>query len=420
MPKGVKRQTEEASSPMEDSPEKKIRINENLLKFEKMKKEAEENRRRVRDEYLKEHASSFTIANNTSEQSEPSRRETIAAVPSSRTPVAKTKAPKKTKSPAATKPKTPSAAPKPARKTPAKSPAAKKADASTKKPTKTPTKAASKTPTKKSEGTKKPTPKKSTPVSVVAAPLVLPHVSSEDDEKIAAAEVLDNNNDDWCGQLYPTVALSDAFNAIGKTHVIDTPRMWGTNSLSSNVAYCLCFCVGHLCAAFIAVKNGQEIAGLGFLSVWLAAIVGVLRFGVSEKLFEQANSDLANLAGFVGYPLIGMSFVAKHFKALDINVVFIGFMLVAWETLTRSFLERNKEAAKLVTNILFFVGPIIAVCQATEDYYTLGALIAFVLAGIVITPHHENRIFGVRCVDWFHYIIGSTACMFAQGLGTRV
>lgn len=166
----------------------------------------------------------------------------------------------------------------------------------------------------------------------------------------------------------------------------------------------------------MAATNGQEIAALGFLSVWLAAIIGVLRFGVSEKLFQQANSDLANLAGFVGYPLIGMSFVAQHYKDLNINVVFIGFMLVAWETLTRSFIDVNKDAAKLATNIVFFVGPIAAVCHETKDYQTLGALVAFVVAGIIITPHHDNRIAGVRCVDWFHVIIGVTAYFFVQGL----
>lgn len=174
---------------------------------------------------------------------------------------------------------------------------------------------------------------------------------------------------------------------------------------------------GHLCAAFLAFMTGHEVAGLGFLSVWLAAIVGVLRFGVSEKLFQQANSDLANLAAFVGYPLIGMSFAAQHYTSLDINVVFIGFMLVAWEALTRSFVESNKEAAKLATNIIFFVGPIAAVCHETKDYVTMGALAAFVVAGIVITPHHENRIGGIRCVDLFHVVIGVTAYMFAMGLG---
>lgn len=80
MKRGVKRQTEEPAR-AEDSPEKKTRINDNLLKFEQMKKEADENRRRVRDQYLKEQEEA---KNNPA--SSTARRETIAAVPSTRTP----------------------------------------------------------------------------------------------------------------------------------------------------------------------------------------------------------------------------------------------------------------------------------------------------------------------------------------------
>ena len=192
------------------------------------------------------------------------------------------------------------------------------------------------------------------------------------------------------------------------------------------VHYCILFVkivcdfvlvLGHLCGAFIALNNGQELACLGFLSVWLAAMVGVLRFGVSEKLFEQPNRDLASFAAFVGYPLIGLSFADIQYPELKINVVIIGFVLVAWETMTRSFVEKNKELAKLATNIILFVGPIATVCHETKDVTTAAALLAFVLAGVAITPHHENRILGIRCVDWFHWIIGATAVVFARGLG---
>lgn len=90
MKRGVKRQTEDQAdepSKEEDSPEKKLRIDANLLRFEQMKKEAEENRRRVRDQYLKEHEQEklLNVHEGTTSSSSTSRRETIAAVPSSRT-----------------------------------------------------------------------------------------------------------------------------------------------------------------------------------------------------------------------------------------------------------------------------------------------------------------------------------------------
>lgn len=189
-------------------------------------------------------------------------------------------------------------------------------------------------------------------------------------------------------QLYPSIAVSDAFNAIG-----------------------------NMCAAFVAFTNGHEIAGLGFLSVWIAALVGVLRFGVSEKMFCKANQDLANVAGFVGFPVIGMSFVANHYKDLQLNLLMISGFMVALEAFTRSFLDKNRDNARICVNIIFFVAPIAAVCRETADFSTLIALITFVFSGIVITADHEKRIFGVRCVDWFHYSLGVTSYFIACGLG---
>jgi hypothetical protein len=73
------------------------------------------------------------------------------------------------------------------------------------------------------------------------------------------------------GGLYPTIAVSDAVN-----------------------------CVGHAWAAHHAYHAGAPDAALGFACVAEAALVGTLRFGFSERLLARANSDLADLAAFVG------------------------------------------------------------------------------------------------------------------------
>lgn len=96
MPRGVKRQTEVAEVSAEEDPaSKKNRINENLLRFEQMKKEAEENRRRVRDEYLRQQElikinggpiDEGDAGVGTGTDDAAPRRETIAAVSGSRTP----------------------------------------------------------------------------------------------------------------------------------------------------------------------------------------------------------------------------------------------------------------------------------------------------------------------------------------------
>jgi hypothetical protein len=86
----------------EDPASKKNRINENLLRFEQMKKEAEENRRRVRDEYLRQQElikinggpideGDAGVGTGTGTDDAAPRRETIAAVSGSRTPTSRRK-----------------------------------------------------------------------------------------------------------------------------------------------------------------------------------------------------------------------------------------------------------------------------------------------------------------------------------------
>jgi hypothetical protein len=82
--------------------------------------------------------------------------------------------------------------------------------------------------------------------------------------------------------LYPTVAISDAFNA---------------------------FC--HLLAAVIVYQRGNSLAMIGFLTVAFAATVGVLRFGFNEDRYALANGHLADLSAFVGLPCVGISFLSN-------------------------------------------------------------------------------------------------------------
>lgn len=84
MPRGVKRQTEDGSA--NDSVAKKNRVSDNLQKFEQMKKEAEENRRRVRDDYLREQEAAKANEGNQSDGD--SRRDTISAPPPAARPPA--------------------------------------------------------------------------------------------------------------------------------------------------------------------------------------------------------------------------------------------------------------------------------------------------------------------------------------------
>ena len=96
------------------------------------------------------------------------------------------------------------------------------------------------------------------------------------------------------GSLYPTVAVSDAFNA-----------------------------AAHGYAAHVAHGHGETAAALGFGIVALASFVGTMRFGWSDN-FARANGDLAHLAAFLGLPLVGLAFGQHHLAApLSADQVYI-------------------------------------------------------------------------------------------------
>lgn len=191
------------------------------------------------------------------------------------------------------------------------------------------------------------------------------------------------------GGLYPTVAVSDAVNFIG-----------------------------HAWAARQAYIADEPDAALGFALVAEAAMVGTLRFGFSERLLAQANGDLADLAAYVGLPLVGLSFAQKvggivvpcEQKAAGI------VMLASLGAVCRSLPEKSQELAKVLLNVVCFVAPILAYSFAVEDYQTGLGVLLFALAGIGVGADRESCLLGVRRENWFHYMIAASAVSLAAGL----
>ena len=127
------------------------------------------------------------------------------------------------------------------------------------------------------------------------------------------------------GGLYPTVAVSDAFNA-----------------------------AAHGWAAVKMHEAGEQPAAMGFGLVAVAATVGTLRFGASERLLAQANGDLADLAAFVGLPLVGRSFALRWLgedssfalcRASDTWLLVAGAVVAS---LCRSLSAEQQELAKVI------------------------------------------------------------------------
>ena len=135
------------------------------------------------------------------------------------------------------------------------------------------------------------------------------------------------------GGLYPTVAVSDAFNA-----------------------------AAHGWAAVKMHEAGEQPAAMGFGLVAVAATVGTLRFGASERLLAQANGDLADLAAFVGLPLVGRSFALRWLgedssfalcRASDTWLLLAGAVVAS---LCRSLSAEQQELAKVIGIRLWGMG----------------------------------------------------------------
>ena len=179
------------------------------------------------------------------------------------------------------------------------------------------------------------------------------------------------------GGLFPTVALSDAVNTFG-----------------------------HAWAAAVAYSVGGTAsdAGLGFALVAVASLVGTLRFGLSERLLAKANGDLADLAAFIGLPMVGLSFGQRwlsHTLLCDEKAAAI-VALAGLGAMARSLPEAGQELAKVLLNVFCFVLPILGYGAANEDYETIGGVLLFAVAGLAVGADRHTCLLGMRRENWFH------------------
>jgi hypothetical protein len=186
--------------------------------------------------------------------------------------------------------------------------------------------------------------------------------------------------------LLPTVAISDVFNALG-----------------------------HAAAAQLVWPNA---ASLGFAIVAFAATVGVLRFGVSERLFARANQELADLSAFVGLPLVGLAFFQKWQQTSYACIVQLAFVVgcSVLHSLTKELTPRVKELVLVATNVCLFLVPVAGCSLAARDALTAASLALFAFAGIVVGGDKHACMLNIRRVNIFHYAIAVASYGMAFGL----
>ena len=188
--------------------------------------------------------------------------------------------------------------------------------------------------------------------------------------------------------MYPTIAISDAFNAYA-----------------------------HYWAAATCLEGGQPFAAVGFGSVALAALVGTARFALSERL-EPYNTLLANFAGAVGMPLLGAHFVSTLLaQPLTLGAgVFLALALTTLSMFNRTT-GRDYKNDETLLQVVAYVIPAAVWGVQQRSAHVLAALVVGIVGALVIGPSSTECSFcGVRNANLFHYALGAGALLLAKGL----
>ena len=143
--------------------------------------------------------------------------------------------------------------------------------------------------------------------------------------------------------------------------------------------------------------------------------------------FAKANANLADLAAFVGLPMIGMDYMLMtptfmgspwpflQYIQRDMVLCIVG-LLVFWRFSEGVFSSNAATSLVTVLNLCMFVLPIVNYGMARNDQETLIAVGLFAFAGIFIGSDRKRCILGVRRENLFHYCIGLSSAMLAVRL----
>ena len=195
--------------------------------------------------------------------------------------------------------------------------------------------------------------------------------------------------------LYPTIAISDAFNA-----------------------------AGHIYGAYLCMgKNPMAAMGLSYVA--LAALVGVFRFGFDKQRFMAVNGGWAELAGFVGLPMCGHDIIVRRLLAgtslpsivahpafyMSVLVLIFSAVQAIWPND-----EKKRSGLRTLVAAAGFLVPSVYESVVSGNQLLGSSVLLFAFAGIVIGADRERFLLGVRRENWFHYLITIAAVGIGLGL----
>ena len=65
---------------------------------------------------------------------------------------------------------------------------------------------------------------------------------------------------------------------------------------------------------------------------------------------------------------------------------------------------------------MLFLLPAVGFSLERSDWATLAGVALFAIAGVAVGGDRDRCLLGVRRVNWFHYMIGVSSAILAQGL----
>ncbi|MCC6275873.1 MAG: hypothetical protein IT569_08440 [Leptospiraceae bacterium] len=158
-------------------------------------------------------------------------------------------------------------------------------------------------------------------------------------------------------------------------------------------------------------------ASLGLLTFVLAAIFGIIRFGIQPSVLP-AHQFLSNFAAYVGVPLIGASFISFGLYKISRNSFL--YIVISLLLLFNLFTYVVKfPLYPIIVGGLANLGILIAgirEIQLQKDYAlcAIGGSLLTILAGLLIGT--EGSWFGILRVDWFHYSLSIANILLGQAL----
>ncbi len=162
-------------------------------------------------------------------------------------------------------------------------------------------------------------------------------------------------------------------------------------------------------ASYLAFQRRDTegyFGSMGLLTFVLAAIFGIVRFGIEPSIMP-VHQFFSNFAAYVGVPIIGVSFISiKIYRINKFNYLYIAIALLILFNLFTYFIKFPVYATLIggLANVGILIVGIRSI--SSEKIYALcaiGGSALTIIAGLFIGT--DGAWFALLRIDLFHYVL---------------